>query len=245
MLRAARVDTLVSTHLDSDTSWTTTTPGTRVPPRSGGTPANGCCFLSLLCCPGSSDSPWHQTPHQTEPQTQSRHPTDNAEATAPADAAGKPIAAQATPFSAGQPVVYIGETTDPVSDQLVAYEVTLTVKDFECDRTQIAGSRFTEPVHSKLGKFCVGRFDVTNTGAVPVSWSATQSSLVDDRGRTFTVASEATSQLAIFVEDRQTLPHINPTETFADALVFDMPTDGTPMLVHLRDSFQTGVDIAL
>lgn len=144
---------------------------------------------------------------------------------------------------AGEPTKYVGETTDPISDESVDYEVTITVSGAECG-TQTIQAEYRDPVTATLGEFCVARFEVRNTGLIPVSFSPGQSSLVDSAGRTFSVHSDATSVLTD-AEDRESFPTINPTGSAEMALVFDIPADSTPTLLHLRNGFQTGVDFAL
>ena len=143
----------------------------------------------------------------------------------------------------GQPVRYVGRTTDPVTGQDAAYEVEMTVTETTCDVGKIS-AEYLDPVTPALGQFCVVRYDVRNVGAVPVTLDASMSSLVDSRGRAYTVHSDGSWTLES-AEERYSSEAINPTATVARSLVFDVPADAVPALFHVRDLWQTGVDITL
>lgn len=88
------------------------------------------------------------------------------------------------------------------------------------------------------GQFVVVSVQVKNISDKPQSFTPSAQKIVDTQGRTF--ESDSAAQIALGGSDIPVWDNINPGNTAAVKLVYDMPADAVPAALELHDSMFSG-----
>jgi hypothetical protein len=114
------------------------------------------------------------------------------------------------------------------------------VNSLKCGATEVGDGMFSEET---TGQFCMLDLTITNTGDDAQYLASDAQKLIDDQGREFDYAFDAT-----FANDTDSpfLEEINPGLTLEVVFVFEVPTDANIIEAELHDSaFSGGVRVAL
>lgn len=151
-----------------------------------------------------------------------------AEDSAPAAPAAPDAAAPDAPVSPG-----IGT---PVADGVFEFVVTGVEPGVARIGDEVLGVE-------AQGQFVLVRVTVTNVGDGAQIFDASSQTLLDAQGRTHS----ADSGSAVYLPDANSfLTSVNPGNTVDGIVVFDIPSDATPVSVELHDSpFSGGVTVAV
>ncbi|WP_179224566.1 DUF4352 domain-containing protein [Geodermatophilus pulveris] len=119
-------------------------------------------------------------------------------------------------------------------------DFSFVVNGVDCGRTQLGDQYLNTKAQ---GVFCIVDLAVTNIGDGPQSFSGENCSLFNAEGQKFSADSEA----AIYLEDAEWLyEEINPGNSLATKVIFDVPAGMTPVSIELHDSvFSGGVIVNL
>jgi hypothetical protein len=114
------------------------------------------------------------------------------------------------------------------------------VNGVDCSVTEI-GSEFLS--QKAQGQFCIVDLTITNIGDRAQSFFGDNATLFNAQGQQFSADGEA----AIYLEDSSSLyEEINPGNTLASKVVFDVPAGTVPTSIELHDSaFSGGVTVSL
>ncbi len=114
------------------------------------------------------------------------------------------------------------------------------VNGVDCSATEI-GSEFLS--QKAQGQFCIVDLTITNIGDRAQSFFGDNATLFNAQGQQFSADGEA----AIYLEDSSSLyEEINPGNTLASKVVFDVPAGTVPTSIELHDSaFSGGVTVSL
>ncbi|MGY1680680.1 DUF4352 domain-containing protein [Geodermatophilus sp. SYSU D01176] len=114
------------------------------------------------------------------------------------------------------------------------------VNGVDCSVTEI-GSEFLS--QKAQGQFCIVDLTITNIGDQAQSFFGDNATLFNGQGQQFSADGEA----AMYLEDSSSLyEEINPGNTLASKVVFDVPAGTVPTSIELHDSaFSGGVTVAL
>lgn len=125
----------------------------------------------------------------------------------------------------------------PVRDGKFEFTVTAV----EDGGTEVGGEFLKEQAQ---GTFRLVHVTVTNIGTEPQTLFDSNQKIIDDQGRSF----EPNSTAGLYLDSNQNvwITPVNPGNTVTGILVFDMPTDATPVAIELHDSaFSGGVTVSL
>ncbi len=114
------------------------------------------------------------------------------------------------------------------------------VNGVDCSVTEI-GSEFLS--QKAQGQFCIVDVTITNIGDRAQSFFGDNATLFNVQGQQFSADGEA----AIYLENSSSLyEEINPGNTLASKVVFDVPAGTVPTSIELHDSaFSGGVTVSL
>jgi hypothetical protein len=124
---------------------------------------------------------------------------------------------------------------EPAADGKFSFVVT----GIDCSLTQVGNQYLNKQAQ---GTFCVVDLTVSNIGDKAQSFFGDNATLLAD-GKEFSADSEA----AIYMDESSSLyEEINPGNSLASKVVFDVPAGTTPTAVELHDSaFSGGVTVSL
>jgi Domain of unknown function (DUF4352) len=145
--------------------------------------------------------------------------------------------------------VLTGEGAEPADDASALLGIgqdaadgrfSFVVDGVDCRLTEIGDEYLGTTAQ---GKFCVVDLTITNTDDEPQSFFGENATLFNADGQKFSADSEA----AIYLAEAQSLyEEINPGNSVASKIVFDVPADVTPTSIELHDSaFSGGVTVSL
>jgi hypothetical protein len=114
------------------------------------------------------------------------------------------------------------------------------VNGVDCSATEIGNEFLSQQAQ---GQFCIVDLTVTNIGDRAQSFFGDNATLFNAQGQQFSADGEA----AIYLEDSSSLyEEINPGNTLASKVVFDVPAGTVPTSIELHDSaFSGGVTVNL
>jgi Domain of unknown function (DUF4352) len=114
------------------------------------------------------------------------------------------------------------------------------VNGVDCSVTELGNEFLSQKAQ---GQFCIVDLTVTNIGDRAQSFFGDNATLFNAQGQQFSADSEA----AIYLENSSSLyEEINPGNTLASKVVFDVPTGTVPTSIELHDSaFSGGVTVKL
>jgi len=117
---------------------------------------------------------------------------------------------------------------------------SFVVNGVDCGRTQVGNRYFNTTAQ---GMFCIIDLVITNIGDESQSFLGGNCTLLNAEGQEFSADSEA----AFYFEDAEWLyEEINPGNSLATKVVFDVPAGMAPTSIELRDSaFSGGVTVNL
>ncbi len=149
------------------------------------------------------------------------------------DAAAAPVADAPAAEAPAPNAPGIGE---PAADGKFSF----VVNGVDCSATEI-GSEFLS--QKAQGQFCIVDLTITNIGDQAQSFFGDNATLFNGQGQQFSADGEA----AIYLEDSSSLyEEINPGNTLASKVVFDVPAGTVPTSIELHDSaFSGGVTVSL
>lgn len=174
--------------------------------------------------------------------------TENSSTASDAPAAAAPSAGVAPAPDAAAP-----DAAAPVAEDVVAEpavpgigatvadgDFSFVVNGVDCSTTQIGDDYFNTTAQ---GQFCIVDLTVTNIGDQAQSFFGDNATLLNAEGQEFSADTEA----AIYLADSASLyEEINPGNSLASRVVFDVPAGMTPAQIELHDSmFSGGVTVAL
>lgn len=110
-----------------------------------------------------------------------------------------------------------------------------------CGETKVGASEFLEK--TAQGVFCITDVNVTNIGDEAQTFFGDNAYLFNEAGQKYNADTEA----AIYMDDTNSfLEEINPGNSLAAKVVFDVPAGTVPASIELHDSaFSGGVTVAL
>ena len=119
-------------------------------------------------------------------------------------------------------------------------DLSFVVHGVDCGRTQLGTQYFDTTAQ---GVFCIVDLTVTNIGDKPQSFSTENCTLLNAEGQQFSADSGA----AFYLEDAEWLyEEINPGNSLATKVIFDVPAGMAPTSIELQDSaFSGGVTVNL
>jgi Domain of unknown function (DUF4352) len=114
------------------------------------------------------------------------------------------------------------------------------VQGVDCSTKQIGDSDFGATAQ---GQFCIVDLTIKNIGNEPQSFLGDNATLLNAEGQKFSADSEA----ALYLPNSSSLyEDINPGNSLASKVIFDVPAGMTPSGIELHDSaFSGGVTVAL
>ncbi len=113
-------------------------------------------------------------------------------------------------------------------------DFNFVVNGVDCSSTEI-GNEFLNT--TAQGQFCIVDLTITNIGNEAQSFLGGNATLFNAQGQEFSSDSEA----AIYLEDSSSLyEEINPGNTLASKVVFDVPAGTVPSSIELHDSMLSG-----
>ncbi len=168
-----------------------------------------------------------------------------------ADKAGAKVqttaAAPATKAETTAPAVdKATEAAAPKIGETISYNTyDFTVNSVKCGVSTVGGEYFKETAQ---GQFCLVSLKVKNTGTKAQLFTSNEQKLLDAKGNEYSYSSEAT--VALMSQKGESdlwLKEINPGNSVTSQIVFDIPSDVEPTILHLSDGGLTdkGIDVAL
>lgn len=114
------------------------------------------------------------------------------------------------------------------------------VNGIECGATEVGNEYFNEQAQ---GQYCMLDLTITNIGDEAQYFSGENVTLYNAEGQKYSADTGA----SIYLEDSSSVfEEINPGNTLAGTVVFDIPAGASPVEVELRDSaFSGGVKVKL
>ncbi|SET23030.1 DUF4352 domain-containing protein [Geodermatophilus poikilotrophus] len=168
---------------------------------------------------------------------------DGESASSPADSStGDAASAPAVDMPAAEPPAPQAPApeTPGIGEPAADGKFNFIVNGVDCSATEI-GSEFLS--QKAQGQFCIVDLTITNVGDRAQSFFGDNATLLNEQGQQFSADSEA----AIYLEDSSSLyEEINPGNTLASKVVFDVPAGTVPTSIELHDSaFSGGVTVNL
>ena len=119
-------------------------------------------------------------------------------------------------------------------------DFNFVVNGVDCSATEIGNEFLSQKAQ---GQFCIVDLTITNIGDQAQSFLGDNATLFNAQGQQFSADGEA----GIYLENASSLyEEINPGNTLASKVVFDVPTGTVPTSIELHDSaFSGGVTVAL
>jgi hypothetical protein len=168
--------------------------------------------------------------------TQGGEADESATATAdPATGGGAAAPAVDTP-AAEAPAPDTPGIGEPAADG----KFNFVVNGVDCSTTEIGNEFLSQQAQ---GQFCIVDLTISNIGDRAQSFFGDNATLFNAQGQQFSADGEA----AIYLEDSSSLyEEINPGNTLASKVVFDVPAGTVPTSIELHDSaFSGGVTVNL
>jgi hypothetical protein len=119
-------------------------------------------------------------------------------------------------------------------------DFNFVVNGVDCSGTEIGNEFLSQKAQ---GQFCIVDLTITNIGDQAQSFFGDNATLFNAQGQQFSADGEA----AIYLENSSSLyEEINPGNTLASKVVFDVPAGTVPTSIELHDSaFSGGVTVSL
>ncbi|SNS42412.1 protein of unknown function [Geodermatophilus saharensis] len=154
---------------------------------------------------------------------------------APADGSAAPADEPATSGESAADEASVG-----IGQPALDGDFQFVVNGVDCSQTSIGSEYLNEQAQ---GQFCIVDLAVTNIGSEAQSFLGDNAKLFNAEGQEFSADTEAAFYLP---ESSSLYEEINPGNTLASKVVFDVPAGMVPSSIELHDSmFSGGVTVAL